>query len=225
MPKNKRKSHALQKSSSPTHSVIPIAEQDGVSAVPQEMGCDVPCDGTRTQVETGETTQAIVPIAGKFTTVRASANQSGEKTLESIEPRHDVWLLFRADRLDAQYAGDVIEGVNLPPQIIETTQRWLRANNLIWSSNDSDFWAALEYVLDGLGSFSVDAVEQALIICTTKATKLPARRATIYSELKSVRAVKKIRDMKLRIRTAEVVATRSLISAMQIEKPKWRGKI
>jgi hypothetical protein len=35
----------------------------------------------------------------------------------------------------------------------------------------------------------------------------------IYAELKSLRAIKKIRDMKLRIRTAQVVATRSLISA------------
>jgi hypothetical protein len=211
MPKNKRKSHALQKSQT-THPIVPSPEQDGMQDLSPDLGRDVSRDGTRTRAEAGEATQAIVPIAGKFTTVRASENQSREKTLDAVVPNRDAVLSLRAEILDAEYAGDVIEGINLPPQVIETTQRWLRANNLIWSSNDYDFWAALEYVLDGLESFSVDAIEQALIICTTKASDNPARRATIYSELKSVRAIKKIRDMKLRIRTAEVVASRALIT-------------
>jgi hypothetical protein len=216
MSDKREKKNAVQKSQA-AHPVVSITEQDGVSAMPQEVGQDLSRDGTGTRVATDETTTAIVPTAGKFTTVRSSANQGIAKTLDSVIPRHEEKLAVRACDIDAHYAGDSID-VNLPPQIIETAQRWLRANNLIWSSNDPSFWNALVYVLDSLESFSIDAVEQALIICTTEKTNSPVRRGLIYSELKACRAIKKLRDLRIRIRTAEVVAKSVLIPSLELQK-------
>ena len=194
-----------------THSGLPQGNvSDGVQAVSPGVGQDIPAIAEGTTKLARTTPAAAVQTERGFVTVRAADGQDGAKTVASLEEYHVEGLAARAEEIDAQYAGGVIEDVNLPQSLIDTAQQWLRAHNLIWSSNDIAFWAALEYVLDSLESFSIDAVEQALVICTTEAFDDPARRSAIYQELKACRALKKIRDMQLRIRTAQVVAARTL---------------
>jgi hypothetical protein len=194
-------------------SKVPQSEMaNGVSAVQKTVGPKISRHRSRTRIKTGAPTEAIVPITGGVADVRASTTVGRAKTVEWLEPRHAEALQVRADDIDRSYDGDgdlEIE-TDLPEQVVRMTFDWLRANNLIWSSNDPAFWRALDYVLGSLESFSVDAVEQALIICTTEAFNDPARRTTIFQELKACRAIKKIRDLQLKIRTAQVVAERSL---------------
>jgi hypothetical protein len=174
------------------------------------MGSEIPpvAEGTTKLART--TPAAAVQTERGFVTVRASDGKGGAKTVASLEEYHVEGLAARAEEIDAHYAGEEILDVHLPQSLIDTAQQWLRSHNLIWSSNDIAFWAALEYVLDSLESFSIDAVEQALVICTTEAFDDAARRSTIYQELRACRALKKIRDMQLKIRTAQVVAARTL---------------
>jgi hypothetical protein len=193
-------------------SKLPKSEvADGMSVVQKTVGPKISRHRSRARTKTGAPTEAIVPITGGLADVRASTSAGRAKTVEWIEPRHAEALQVRTDKIDRSYGGGDLEiETDLPEQVVRMTFDWLRANNLIWSSNDPAFWRALDYVLGSLESFSVDAVEQALIICTTEAFNDPARRTTIFQELKACRAIKKIRDLQLKIRTARVVAERSL---------------
>jgi len=192
-------------------SAVPLSGgDDGVQEMSSQLGPSLLAVAERkAELATTSSATAIQTQRG-FAKVCASNSKGGEKSVASLDDDHVAGLAVRAAEIDAQYAGDVIEGVDLPQPIIDTAQRWLRSHNLIWSSNDFAFWAALEYVLDSLESFSIDAVEQALIICTTEASDDAARRSAIYQELRACRALKKIRDLQIRIRTAQVVAERPL---------------
>ena len=207
----KRKTKTVPGSFSSDSGVPQPEVANGVQKMQSKMGCDLP------PIAKGKAELAIITRAAAvqtqrgFVTVRASGGEGGAKTVAELEEYHEEGLAARAEEIDAHYvAGGVIEDVNLPQPIIDTAQQWLRAHNLIFASNDPAFWVALEYVLDSLESFSIDAVEQALVICTTEAFEDAARRSTIYQELKACRALKKIRDMQLKIRTAQVVAVRTL---------------
>jgi hypothetical protein len=205
-----RKTKGVQFASPSDPGVPQPKVENGVQAVPPGMGSKIPPVAEGKAELACVTPAAAIQTERGFVTVRSSDGQGGAKTVASLEEYHVEGLVARAEEIDAQYAGGVIEDCDLPQPIIDTAQQWLRAHNLIWSSNDLAFWAALEYVLGSLESFSIDAVEQALVICTTEAFDDAARRSTIYQELRACRALKKIRDMQLQIRTAQVVATRTL---------------
>lgn len=206
----KRKTKTVPGSFSSDSGVPQPEVENGVQAVSPGVGQDLSPIAKGKAELACVTPAAAVQTERGFVTVRASDGEGGAKTVASLEEYHEEGLAARAEEIDAQYAGGVIEDCDLPQPLIDTAQQWLRSHNLIWASNDIAFWAALEYVLDSLESFSIDAVEQALVICTTEAVDDPARRSAIYQELKACRALKKIRDMQLKIRTAQVVAARTL---------------
>lgn len=174
-----------------------------------ESGQQIQRNGEGAEETPNSPTQAIVSASGKFTQVRAKTNQSGATTLDELSPFNRRALEQRAELIDRNYEGETIE-TTMPIQVLETARKWLRSKNLIWASNDVAFWSAFEYVLGSMESFSVEAVEQALIICSTSAVNDAARRTSIYRELKVSRAIKRIRDMEMKIRTAQVVANHTL---------------
>jgi hypothetical protein len=193
-----------------TDSIVSPAEgANRVQDVPSSVGRSLPSVAEGTTELACTTPAAVVSTSGKFTQVRAEANQSRTTTVDELSPFNQRALQLRAEEIDSEYEGETIETI-VPIQVLETARQWLRSKNLIWASNDIAFWTAFEYVLGSLETFSVDAVEQALIICATSAVDNPARRATIYQELRACRAIKKIRDLQMKIRTAEAVANHAL---------------
>jgi hypothetical protein len=196
-------------SSSPADSSASEEKSVGLREMPEASRCEVQPDAEGEAQAADSPAQAIIPTSGKFVAIRAAAGQSGATTLDELSPFNRRALEIRAEEIDSEYEGETLETA-FPIQVLETARKWLRSKNLIWASNDVAFWQALEYVLSSLETFSVDAVEQALIICTTQAVNNPARRAAIYQELRACRAIKKIRHMEMRIRTAQVVATHAL---------------
>jgi len=208
------RNYAIVQNSQTAHPEISKSEmENGLPTVSQAVGSSVPPVAEGTSVLGGTTSTTIVPATKKLPRVRPSARQGGAKTIESIEPYQVEALRRRSEKIDAEYADDGPIATDLPIQVAQTARRWLRSKNLAWSSNDPAFWRALEYVLGSLETFSIDAVVAALEICTVKATSNPARRSAIYAELRAARAIKSIRDMQIRIRTASVVAECSLTTA------------
>jgi hypothetical protein len=130
-------------------------------------------------------------------------------------------IAVRDAKLLAEYSNEKIT-TTLPKEVATFLDKWLRRNHLMFCAMDQEFWDAFSHVLTTVEGFSVEAVEEALKICLVGA-RSPHRRAAIYSELRSVRELRKIRNMSMKLQTSKLLVDRYLVRESDMVKGDYES--
>ncbi|HVB58098.1 MAG TPA: hypothetical protein VNE63_16955 [Candidatus Acidoferrales bacterium] len=204
---------------------------DGVQTVSKTVGSKIRRNGKKSKAaKVAPATTSLSTTEGKSRLSLPLATVGSP--LDRIQPNYAGAIVEHNERVskniteDGKYTiKDVLQNTNLPLPMVEAGHRWLLSKNLILAAYDFGFWRAISYVLEGATgpeAISVDAVEQALIICLALAKTNVVRRTALYQELKACKSIKKVRDYELRLQTARVMAEASLLTSVDLDQASAR---
>lgn len=158
---------------------------------------------------------AIVPSKQKLTR-RSQPSASVGREVPRFYEGLPAAIAVRDAQLTAEYANEEIT-TNLPPEVADFLDEWLRRNHLMFCAVDQEFWQAFAHVLTSIEGFSVEAVEEALKICLAGARSV-SRRNAVYSELRSVRELRKVRNLSMKLQTSKLLVDRYLVRESDMVK-------
>jgi hypothetical protein len=201
---------------------VPKISVPKVQPKPKRIGAEPKEKPNRTAQgeSTRASTNAIVPFVSEFPANAAADTPivsrpvsyfySGSQPKSSMNTYVSDALTLRGAMIQKQFEGESVD-VDLPKDVIKFTDQWLRRNHLVFSASDPEFWFAFKYILTSVESFSLEAIEGALQIVIANATDA-VRRNAAYSELRSLRELRKIKDCEIKARVSKVLADRLLLS-------------
>lgn len=213
---NERKTKAVQDSSQRSDSPVQTTDAaDRLPTVQKEGRPKIQRHRKSAKEASNSTGAAIVPSSQELTR-RAQPSASSRREITRFFATVPEAIAVRDACLEAEYQNEVIT-TNMPKDVASFLDKWLRRNHLMFSARDQEFWDAFSNVLTSIEGFSVEAVEEALKICLAGARTTP-RRLAVYAELRSVRELRKIRNLSLKLQTSKLLVDRYLVRESDMVK-------
>jgi hypothetical protein len=181
---------------------------DGLRQVPEGVGQKIQRHrkGETKAAESAGT--AIVPTTQKLPR-GSQQSDSGSREISRFYPDLPEAVAARDACIVAQYHRCDQIKTDLPAELASFLASWLQRNHLMFCACDKEFWDGFAHVMTSLESFSIEAVEQALLLCLADARHAD-RRTAVYSELRSVRELRKIRNFEMKLKTSRILVDRFL---------------
>jgi len=194
---------------------------DGVPTLSKRLGPCVQRKRKGTSKTAAATGTAIVP-ASHLLAKKPQPSTAVSREVSRFFPGLPEAVVVRETRISAEYRDEKIE-TSLPPDVAKFLDTWLRRNHLMFCAVDQQFWSAFEQVLTSIEGFSVEAVEESLKICLVGA-RAAARRTAIYSELRAIRELRKIRNFSMKLQTSKLLVDRYLATDADMMKGDYESR-
>jgi hypothetical protein len=137
---------------------------------------EIPRDGELEAQTSAAPSTALVPASRQLpqnALVPAPASREVPRFYEGLNEA----IAIRDSQIIAENRNEKIQ-TNLPPDVADFLDKWLRRNHLMLCATDPEFWRAFEHVLTSLEGFSLECVEEALKVCLVGAWTASRRTAT-----------------------------------------------